>query len=72
MGMARQHGHPGVGMARPQVGGNRGGHAPAHQQGKPKRYAAIASFVVFALKLAVSVGLAAYKLARPVRYCADV
>jgi hypothetical protein len=51
---------------------NRGGHAPAHQQGKPKRQAAIASFIVFALKLAVSNGLAAYKLAQPARYCADV
>jgi hypothetical protein len=30
------------------------------------------SFIVFALKLAVSDGLAAYKLAQPVRYCADV
>jgi hypothetical protein len=37
MGVARPHGHPGTGMPRPQAGGNRGGHAPAHQQGKPKR-----------------------------------
>ena len=36
MGMPRPHAHAGMGMARPQAGGNRGGHAPAHQQGKPK------------------------------------
>ena len=36
MGVPRQHGHPGMGMAHPQAGGNRGGHAPAHQQGKSK------------------------------------
>jgi hypothetical protein len=37
MGAPRPQAHPGMGMARPQAGGNRGGHAPAHQQGKPKR-----------------------------------
>ena len=36
MGASRSHAHAGMGMARPQAGGKRGGHAPAHQQGKPK------------------------------------
>jgi hypothetical protein len=34
--MTQRSAHLGISMARPQAGGNRGGHAPAHRQGKGK------------------------------------